>query len=70
MQSRRTAVNNSAFPNPHNAFDTGATLFDYFAAKAMQSLLMQLENFTRKEIPELAYQIAIAMLKERENWLK
>lgn len=48
---------------------TGMTLRDYFAAKAMQALINpkgeSLDRIT--EVPEYAYQIADAMLKEREK---
>jgi hypothetical protein len=43
----------------------GMTLRDYFAAKAMQALLGY-EESTLQNDAEVAYQMADAMLKERE----
>lgn len=49
-----------------------ATLRDYFAAKAMQSLASdnhtdRSKTYTQKNIAELAYQLADAMLKARKE---
>ena len=47
----------------------GMTLRDYFAAKAMQSLLASIEAGNEHQvslIPNIAYEMADAMLKERE----
>lgn len=53
--------------NPKMAFptlgDNGMTLRDYFAAKAMQSLVI---DTMPNKCAELAYQYADAMLKARE----
>jgi hypothetical protein len=44
--------------------DEGMTLRDYFAAKAMQTVLSSSSGH-HKNIAELAYQLADAMLKAR-----
>ena len=46
-----------------SGFDTGMTLRDYFAAKAMQALIDNDGLFL--EIPTQAYALADAMLKAR-----
>jgi hypothetical protein len=46
----------------------GMTLRDYFAAKAMQSLLASIESGNEHQvplIPNIAYEMADAMLRER-----
>ena len=67
-------MNTPAFPNeaygnagPH----TGMTLRDYFAAKAMQSLLVTINgvvgtNVYEHRLSKEAYKLADAMLKARE----
>ena len=45
----------------------GMTLRDYFAAKAMQGLVGAPQSFPRATIAEHAYQMADAMLAEREK---
>lgn len=50
----------------------GITIRDYFAAKAMQTLInVQMDenspNATNEEIVKWSYEIADAMLKEREK---
>ena len=48
---------------------TGMTLRDYFAAKAMQGLLSGLESGNEHQvilIPNIAYELADAMLRERK----
>ena len=49
--------------------NTGMTLRDYFAAKAMHALVADSDGeFDRlDEVPQYAYQIADAMLKERSR---
>ncbi len=54
-----------AFPNPHLRDDSGMTLRDYFAAKAMQALIDNDGLFS--EIPTQAYEMADAMMKAREQ---
>lgn len=50
-----------------NKYQTGMTLRDYFAAKAMQSLIIA--EHSKNEFNEIqavmAYEVADAMLKER-----
>ena len=49
-------------------FSQGMTLRDYFAAKAMQSIILQAVGDKEiKNIPEISYVIADAMLKAREQ---
>lgn len=60
----------AAFPQPINPgeYGRGMTLRDYFAAKAMQSLLTSIEAGNEHQvslIPNIAYEMADAMLKER-----
>jgi hypothetical protein len=56
--------NPQAFPNPHLRDDSGITMRDYFAAKAMQALIDNDGLFS--EIPAQAYALADAMMKARE----
>ena len=57
-----------AFPSDYFA-DSGMTLRDYMAAKAMQGLLAADTGFTMysAKIAELAYEQADAMLKARKS---
>lgn len=58
----------NAFPNPHLTDQLGMTLRDYFAAKAMQGLLLD-DNGDFSDhnwMAEQAYAFADAMLKARE----
>tara|TARA_R110000822_G_scaffold81579_1_gene193611 strand:+ start:368 stop:664 length:297 start_codon:yes stop_codon:yes gene_type:complete len=59
-----------AFPNPHRTDMTGMTLRDYFAAKAMQSILSENPDYHTKykflDLADFSYQCADAMMKERE----
>ena len=67
--------NPPAFPSTHhNGWgepEKGMTLRDYFAAKAMQAVISNLEEaFSPEEFNELSevfYQMADAMLKAREQ---
>lgn len=45
----------------------GMTLRDYFAAKAMQGLIVRRENGTHADIAENAYMMADAMLEARKQ---
>jgi hypothetical protein len=63
--------NPQAFPNPHLRDDSGITMRDYFAAKAMQG---QINNplpiggdETHRLIAERSYRMADAMMKAREE---
>ena len=56
-----------AFPNPHRTDTTGMTLRDYFAAKAMQTMLGWDNDHTNWDsYAEDSYTMADAMLKARE----
>jgi hypothetical protein len=57
-----------AFPNPHRTDMTGMTLRDYFAAKAMQAILLDPRNESNSYNIDAnnAYMVADAMLKARE----
>lgn len=57
-------ADNQAFPSDTNY---GMTLRDYFAAKAMQSLLIDRQYPWDSAMPDIAYKIADAMLKSREG---
>ena len=52
-----------AFPNPNRTDQTGMTLRDYFAAKAM---LRTSVGSSYEQLAKNAYEIADAMLKARE----
>lgn len=58
-------MNEAAFPNPHRTDQLGMTLRDYFAAQAMQSLVLKGE-MDIEDCAIWAYSMADAMLKERE----
>jgi hypothetical protein len=65
--------NEKAFPNPHLRDDSGITMRDYFAAKAMQGLMHNYHpcDFLEhkdwlEDISMASYQMADAMLKARE----
>jgi len=62
--------NPQAFPNPHLRDDSGITMRDYFAAKAMQGLIHHFDFGTFRDDPERlalwAYDAADAMMKARE----
>lgn len=61
-------TNKSAFPlhdaGHGSAFDKGMTLRDYFAARAMQSMLNNSSNY--ESIAKYAYKMADEMMKARE----
>lgn len=63
--------NESAFPvaaTEYHGMDSGMTLRDYFAAKAMQGVLSGVDPFQSVvNIAARAYAIADAMLKAREE---
>jgi len=61
-------MNEQAFPNPHRTNETGMTLRDYFAAKAMQGMLAGQDRrlIAAKEfIGETAYEYADILMKAR-----
>jgi hypothetical protein len=60
--------NEKAFPDPHLRDDSGMTLRDYFAARAMQALLSDSDwrqDMDIKDTALAAYKTADAMMKER-----
>jgi hypothetical protein len=60
--------NEKAFPNPHLRDDSGITMRDYFAARAMQALLSDpdwRQDMDIKDTALAAYKTADAMMKER-----
>jgi hypothetical protein len=60
--------NEKAFPNPHLRDDSGITMRDYFAARAMQALLSDSDwrqDMDIKDTALAAYKTADAMMKER-----
>jgi hypothetical protein len=65
---KKQIMDTQAFPNPHRTDVTGMALRDYFAAKAIESLIALLPSITEINEPHLAkwsYKIADAMLKAR-----
>ena len=54
-----------AFPNPHRTDMGGMSLRDYFAAKAMQGMMVDVEQPRCDYIADIAYEVADAMLKAR-----
>jgi hypothetical protein len=62
-----TNTGGPAFPTPtHNLQNDGMTLRDYFAAKAMASVIARGDDTNRPGMAEWAYAMADAMLKARE----
>ena len=65
--------NEKAFPNPHLRDDSGMTLRDYFAAKAMLGLFSSghfkgsVFSQNTVEVAKVAYIMADAMLAAREQ---
>jgi hypothetical protein len=60
--------NEKAFPTPHLRDDSGITMRDYFAARAMQALLSDpdwRQDMDIKDTALAAYKTADAMMKER-----
>jgi hypothetical protein len=64
------SLQEKAFPNPHLTGDTGMTLRDYFAAKAMQAILSTMAQGIRpNDVPLMAsdcYMVADAMMEARK----
>lgn len=58
-----------AFPTDTATVQYGMTLRDYFAAKAMTGLLTAeiVGEYSNEHVAEIAYRIADAMLKAREE---
>lgn len=60
-----TNTGGPAFPSPYDD-DEGMTLRDYFAAKAMQGMMVDVEQPRCEYIAKVAYQMADAMLKAKQ----
>jgi hypothetical protein len=60
-----------AFPtgaiNKNGVREDGMSLRDWFAGMAMQGMASAPDNWNHKDIPPLAFDIADAMLQEREK---
>lgn len=60
-------MNEQAFPNPHRTNETGMTLRDYFAAKAMLARGFTVRPYdTTDETAKDCYRMADAMMKARK----
>jgi hypothetical protein len=59
-----TKINTEHFSHPSTIYNTGMTLRDYFAAKAMQTLVSKHSH--EGDVSRNAYKIADAMLKARQ----
>jgi len=57
----------NAFPNSNRTDETGMSLRDYFAAKAMQGLLASDVNASLKVFANQAYAVADAMMEARDG---
>lgn len=57
--------NEKAFPNPHLTDETGMTMRDYFAAKAMQGMYARV-NWQCDDVARRAYEMADAMMEARD----
>ena len=71
MSEFNKPTNPQAFPNPHLRDDSGITMRDYFAARAMQSLLVTTNgvigtNRYEYRVAEESYKLADEMMKARE----
>jgi len=64
MSNFNKPTNPPAFPNPHLRDDSGITMRDYFAARAMQELMGTADI---DDCCETAYKWADEMLKARET---
>jgi hypothetical protein len=56
-------------PSSLSKFDTGMTLRDYFAAKAMTGLLTAeiVGEYSNEHVAEISYRIADAMIRTRDE---
>ena len=61
------SIQEKAFPNPHLTHETGMTLRDYFAAKAMQSLVLVKADSSWEDIVQRAWDCADVMIEMRED---
>jgi hypothetical protein len=68
--SADTNTGGPAFPSAFTGQDEGMSLRDYFAAKAMQGLLVAtvtpITAWSQDDVAETAYNMADAMLKARQ----
>ena len=56
-----------AFPTTIDLCDKGISIRDYFAAKAMQGLIIGEDDFEYDTIAKSSYKLADAMLAERNK---
>lgn len=64
------SIQEKAFPNPHLTHETGMTIRDYFAAKAMQAIISRADSrftTTLEFVGGKAYQFADAMMEARDG---
>jgi hypothetical protein len=65
-----TKINTEHFSHPSTIYNTGMTLRDYFAAKAMQEFLDEVGSQSDQawfdQIAKNAYRMADTMMKARE----
>lgn len=64
------SIQEKAFPNPHLTSETGMTIRDYFAAKAMQAIISRADSrftTTLEFVGGKAYQFADAMMEARDG---
>lgn len=57
----------AAFPVPEPGLETGMTLRDYFAAKALQSQMITHPETPTENLALWSYQMADAMLRARQG---
>jgi hypothetical protein len=65
-----TKINTEHFSHPSTIYNTGMTLRDYFAAKALPMAIKEMneaESYDINDAAIVAYQYADAMLKAREE---
>jgi hypothetical protein len=64
-----TKINTEYFSNPSTIYETGMTLRDYFAGRAMQGMLSENSGirYPTDELVDFAYKVADAMMKAREQ---
>jgi hypothetical protein len=70
MSEFNKPTNPPAFPNPHLRGDSGITMRDYFAARAMRGVIAATPTLIKIDEQNLAnwsYKMADSMLKAREQ---
>jgi hypothetical protein len=61
-------IQEKAFPNPHLTHETGMTIRDYFAAKAMQAMMSKTDfDAYYTDVAKWSYELADAMMGERNG---